>query len=167
MASGAVSAVLLADPLNLKERFPVIASLPAWLADALVIGPYVVFAGLLGYNILAAPYLIYRDKPARASKAKAEELVRLWREGQVLYEQRVEDGPGHVLWRHAVDQWASTVILRLREIEPREAFAFESIGAEHSLQGIQDDNKRHYVMRIQLSARLSKLRLRAVDYLGR
>jgi hypothetical protein len=75
-ASGVLTLILVNAPFDLKERFPVLAHLPPWLADSLLIGPYVVFAGLLAYNFVAAPYLIFsifREKVAELDVLRKRE----------------------------------------------------------------------------------------------
>jgi len=123
--------------------------------------PLVIFGCFFLVRLVLAPYWLYRDKPRPASaisRQQAEDLTALWRNGSRLYEKRVQSNPALIVWQHEVREWASTVHLKLSEIDPGEAFAFESIGFEHRQNQNRNEDAQYASIRAQLGERLAKLR---------
>lgn len=131
---------------------------PAWIPWL----PLILFVCLFVARFGLAPYWLYRDKPkapSSISREQAERLATLWRTGSRQYERRVSSNAQIVVWQHEVMEWASDVYLILYEIDPGEAFAFESAGFQHRQNQNLNQEIQYSGTRLQLGERLSKLRL--------
>jgi hypothetical protein len=127
--------------------------------------------GLFSRNYFSLPSRMHFEREVRisdlsskiqdraVSAQQAKRLAERFREGQDLYERRVDSNTKFEQWSHEVAEWTSIVILELNTINPADAFTFESIGFEHRHNQNLSQGVQHLAIRNQLGARLGKLRL--------